>query len=106
MSSPFKILWVRSEVCPEPENVGLIDNGEFDDSTQGFYKKSEPGFKFSPNNQKAFKKPLQKIFSYLGGQGLWEPLINNGMATGFSWGNSSHQYFSLYQKIFKFVKNH
>ena len=54
MSSPYKILWVRSEVCPLAENGGLIANGEFDDSTQGFYKKSEPGFKFSLNDQKSF----------------------------------------------------
>ena len=84
----------------------MVGVGELDNSTQDFDEKLGTRFKFLLNDQKSFKQPLQKIFFYLGDQGLWEPLINNGMATGFSWGNSSHQYFSLYKKIFKFVKNH
>tara|TARA_B100000686_G_C16392425_1_gene763122 strand:+ start:76 stop:282 length:207 start_codon:yes stop_codon:yes gene_type:complete len=68
----------------------LIDVDGSDGFTQNFDKKLITGFKFSPNDQKSLKKPLQKTFAYLADQGLWERLINNGMAMGFRWDNSAH----------------
>ena len=80
--------------------------GGLDDSIQEFEGKSGTGFKFSPNDQKSFKKALQKTFDCFADQNLWERLINNGMAMDFSWDNSARQYSSLYQEIQKSAKNH
>ena len=84
MNSPLKILWVRSEVSHQKKTGGLADFVGIDNSIQDFDRKSGTGFKFSPNDQKTFNKALQKKLDCFADQDGWEPLINNGMAMGFS----------------------
>ena len=80
----------KSEIFPLTKNWRVVDSDGFDGSIKNFDGKSRTGFKFSLNDQKSFEKALQKTFAYLANQGLWESLINNEMAMGFSWDNSTH----------------
>lgn len=75
--------------------------GGLEETIQEFNKESlfGNGFKFQEYSPQAFLEAVQRALKIYSQKELWNKVLDNALASDFSWEKSAQEYFNLYQKL-------
>jgi starch synthase len=74
---------------------GLADTVQEFDPSSG----KGQGFRFEPYSARAFMDAVERALRCWENAGLWQRIVENGMALDFSWSRSAERYAQLYYKL-------